>query len=75
MPRSRWKSSESDSLTEPEAVSGMRHGIRLAMELAAVYNRRTELGLTQPELAARAGLTQAKLSRIEGSDAVPPFRY
>ncbi|MFC6013769.1 helix-turn-helix domain-containing protein [Nocardia lasii] len=37
----------------------------------AVYGRRTELGLTQAELAERAGLTQAKISRIEGSDAVP----
>ncbi|WP_327343743.1 helix-turn-helix transcriptional regulator [Streptomyces europaeiscabiei] len=27
--------------------------------------------LSQTELAARAGLTQAKISRIEGSDTVP----
>ncbi|KAB8193810.1 helix-turn-helix domain-containing protein [Nonomuraea phyllanthi] len=31
----------------------------------------TELGLTQAELAERAGLTKAKVSRIEGSDTVP----
>nr|WP_249643725.1 helix-turn-helix transcriptional regulator [Nocardia sputi] len=37
----------------------------------AVYDRRTELGLTQADLAERAGLTQAKISRIEGSDTVP----
>nr|WP_307815176.1 helix-turn-helix domain-containing protein [Streptomyces sp. I4(2020)] len=37
----------------------------------AVHDRRTELGLTQTELADRAGLTQAKISRIEGSDTVP----
>ncbi|GAA3831424.1 hypothetical protein GCM10022206_82340 [Streptomyces chiangmaiensis] len=36
-----------------------------------MYDRRTELGLTQTELADRAGLTQAKISRIEGSDTVP----
>ncbi|MBF6464968.1 helix-turn-helix domain-containing protein [Nocardia beijingensis] len=72
MPHSRWKTGRDQGLTEPEAVSEVRHEIRLAMELAAaVYNRRTELGLTQAELAARAGLTQAKISRIEGSDAVP----
>jgi transcriptional regulator with XRE-family HTH domain len=34
-------------------------------------NRRIELGLSQSELAARAGLTQGKISRIEGSDTVP----
>ncbi|MEU1601319.1 helix-turn-helix domain-containing protein [Streptomyces sp. NPDC005708] len=49
-----------------------RREIRLSMALAkAVYDRRTELGLTQTELADRAGLTQAKISRIEGSDTVP----
>ncbi|MQY22778.1 helix-turn-helix domain-containing protein [Nocardia macrotermitis] len=37
----------------------------------AVYDRRIELGLTQTALAERAGLTQTKISRIEGSDAVP----
>jgi transcriptional regulator with XRE-family HTH domain len=37
----------------------------------AVYERRVELGLTQSQLADRAGLTQAKVSRIEGSDTVP----
>ncbi|MFE8952273.1 helix-turn-helix domain-containing protein [Streptomyces althioticus] len=37
----------------------------------AVYDRRAELGLTQTELADRAGLTQAKITRIEGSDTVP----
>jgi transcriptional regulator with XRE-family HTH domain len=36
-----------------------------------VYDRRTELGLSQEELAQRCGLTQAKISRIEGSDTVP----
>lgn len=36
-----------------------------------VYDRRTELGLTQVELAERAGLTQAEVSPIEGSDTVP----
>ncbi|MFI2282134.1 helix-turn-helix domain-containing protein [Nocardia beijingensis] len=67
---------EDDGLTEAEAVSEVRHEIRVAMELAAtVYNRRTEFGLTQAELADRAGLTQAKISRIEGSDAVATFRY
>ncbi|QMU80484.1 helix-turn-helix domain-containing protein [Streptacidiphilus sp. PB12-B1b] len=37
----------------------------------AVYDRRVELGLSQTELAVRSGLTQGKISRIEGSDTVP----
>ncbi|MFB9450783.1 helix-turn-helix domain-containing protein [Dactylosporangium vinaceum] len=30
-----------------------------------VYDRRTELGLTQGELAERAGMSQPQLSRLE----------
>jgi ribosome-binding protein aMBF1 (putative translation factor) len=37
----------------------------------AVYDRRTALGLTQAELAARAGMTQPQVSNIEGGDSVP----
>ncbi|WP_067659975.1 helix-turn-helix domain-containing protein [Nocardia harenae] len=79
MNHARWKPlrdrkiAESD--IEPDDVTEARHEIRLSMALAqAVYDRRTELGLTQTELAQRAGLTQADISRIEGSDAVPPLR-
>jgi transcriptional regulator with XRE-family HTH domain len=36
-----------------------------------VYDRRVELGLTQAELAARAGMTQPQLSRLEGGGATP----
>lgn len=76
MSHSRWKSLRerrlAEGLTEPEDVTEARREIRLSMSLAkAVYYRRTELGLTQTELADRAGLTQAKISRIEGSDTVP----
>ncbi|MFQ6325623.1 helix-turn-helix domain-containing protein [Nocardia sp. CWNU-33] len=72
MTHSRWSARKEEGHSEAEAVVEVRQEIRLAMALAeAVYIRRTELGLTQAELAARAGLTQAKISRIEGSDAVP----
>jgi ribosome-binding protein aMBF1 (putative translation factor) len=76
MNHSRWRTLRERKLapgfTEPEDVAETRREIRLSMALAqAVYERRTELGLTQSELAARAGLTQAKISRIEGSDTVP----
>ncbi|MFJ8717971.1 helix-turn-helix domain-containing protein [Streptomyces violaceus] len=45
---------------------------RLAGDLGqAVYNRRMELGLSQAELAERAGMTQPQVSRLEGGDTVP----
>jgi ribosome-binding protein aMBF1 (putative translation factor) len=76
MSHSRWKTLRerklTEGFTEPADVAEARHEIRLSMALAkAVYDRRTELALTQNELATRAGLTQAKISRIEGSDSVP----
>ena len=76
MSHSNWRTLRERKLaagfSEPEDVAAARREIRLSMALAkAVYERRVELGLTQSELAARAGLTQAKISRIEGSDAVP----
>ncbi|MDT0403893.1 MULTISPECIES: helix-turn-helix domain-containing protein [Streptomyces] len=37
----------------------------------AVYDRRTALGLSQSELARRAGMTQPQISNIEGGDSVP----
>jgi transcriptional regulator with XRE-family HTH domain len=36
-----------------------------------VFDRRTELGLTQAELAERAGMTQPQLSRLESGGATP----
>ena len=76
MSHTRWKSLRERQLTEgytePADVAEARREIRLSMALAqAVYDRRTELGLTHTELGERAGLTQAKISRIEGSDTVP----
>ncbi|MFD6436206.1 helix-turn-helix domain-containing protein [Streptomyces venezuelae] len=76
MSHTRWKLARERKLLEgrvetPEGAAE-RAEIRLAMTFAkAVYDRRTELGLTQAEVAERAGLTQAKISRIEGADAVP----
>jgi transcriptional regulator with XRE-family HTH domain len=36
-----------------------------------VHDRRVELGLTQTELADRAGMTQPQLSRLESGGATP----
>ncbi|MEV5826745.1 helix-turn-helix transcriptional regulator [Spirillospora sp. NPDC052242] len=37
----------------------------------AVHDRRVALGLSQAELARRAGMTQPQISNIEGGDSTP----
>ncbi|QMU74136.1 helix-turn-helix domain-containing protein [Streptacidiphilus sp. P02-A3a] len=76
MEHSRWKLTRERKLiegfTESAEIEEERQEHRLSMALAkVVYDRRVELGLSQTELAARTGLTQGKISRIEGSDSVP----
>ncbi|MFI6650793.1 helix-turn-helix domain-containing protein [Streptomyces sp. NPDC050529] len=76
MNHTRWKLARerelADGYAESPEVQAERADTRLAMAFAkAVYDRRKELGLSQAEVADRAGLTQAKVSRVEGADAVP----
>ena len=76
MDHSRWKLARErkqlESYHESPEIEQERQEHRLSMALAkAVYDRRIELGLSQTELAARSGLTQAKISRIEGYDTIP----
>ncbi|MET9885093.1 helix-turn-helix domain-containing protein [Streptomyces sp. NPDC006430] len=76
MNHARWKLAREKkaarAYVESDEVEAERAEIRLAMAFAkAVYDRRKALGLSQAELAERAGLTQAKISRVEGADAVP----
>ncbi|KOG44464.1 MULTISPECIES: helix-turn-helix domain-containing protein [Streptomyces] len=76
MNHARWKltreKTAAQGYVEPPEVRAERAEIRLAMAFAqAVYERRKALGLSQAQLAERAGLTQAKVSRVEGADAVP----
>ncbi|MFI6055826.1 helix-turn-helix domain-containing protein [Streptomyces violascens] len=76
MNHARWKLAREKALAEgyvePPEAAAERAEIRLAMAFAkAVYDRRTELGLSQAEVAERSGLTQAKISRIEGAGSVP----
>ncbi len=72
----RWKTLRERKLaegyTEAYEISEARREIQFSMAVAqAVHTRRTELGITRADLAERTGLTQAKVSRIEGSDTVP----
>ncbi|WP_405530560.1 helix-turn-helix transcriptional regulator [Streptomyces avidinii] len=76
MNQARWKltreKTAAQGYVEPPEVRAERAEIRLAMAFAkAVYERRKALGLSQAQLAERAGLSQAKVSRVEGADAVP----
>ena len=73
MNHSRWKTRQSRKLlgeTVEESPAYVEAGHTFALG-QAVYDRRTELGLSQAELARRAGMTQPQISNIEGGDSVP----
>ncbi|GAA1393060.1 hypothetical protein GCM10009639_25600 [Kitasatospora putterlickiae] len=56
--------------TVEESAAYVEAGYAFALG-QAVYDRRTELGLSQAELARRAGMTQPQISTIEGGDSLP----
>ncbi|MEU8799250.1 helix-turn-helix transcriptional regulator [Spirillospora sp. NPDC048819] len=68
-PHERWVPG---SGRDNDEVRAGREEARLAFELGnAVRQRRLALGLTQTELARRAGLTQPALSRLESGGPTP----
>jgi ribosome-binding protein aMBF1 (putative translation factor) len=75
MNHTRWKTARERQLhegDEPVAVSAARWEIKLAFDLGqAVHDRRTALGFSQSELAARAGMTQPQISKLELGGTVP----
>lgn len=73
MNHSQWKTRRTKKLlgeTVEESPAYIEAGYALALG-QAVYDRRTALGLSQTELARRAGMTQPQISTIEGGDSVP----
>jgi DNA-binding XRE family transcriptional regulator len=63
---SRWERTGADE--HAAAYEEARAALLLGQ---LVYDRRAELGLTQAELADRAGMTQPQLSRLESGGATP----
>ncbi|WP_405806841.1 helix-turn-helix domain-containing protein [Streptomyces sp. NBC_00210] len=73
MNHSQWKTRRTRKLldeTVEESPAYIEAGYAFALG-QAVYDRRTELGLSQTELARRAEMTQPQISNIEGGDSVP----
>jgi ribosome-binding protein aMBF1 (putative translation factor) len=59
-------------IAESPEVTKRREEIRMSWDLGqAVYDRRTELGLSQTELARRAGMTQPQVSKLELGGTMP----
>ncbi|MGY1453474.1 helix-turn-helix domain-containing protein [Streptomyces sp. SS8] len=73
MNHARWRTRRTrrllgEAVEESPAYTEAGHAFALGQ---AVYDRRTELGFSQTELARRAGMTQQRISTIEGGDLVP----
>lgn len=73
MNHAQWKTSRSrrllgEKVEESPAYVEAGHAFALGQ---AVHDRRTVLGLSQSELARRAGMTQSQISHIEGGDSTP----
>jgi DNA-binding XRE family transcriptional regulator len=77
MSRDRWGTTRGrrlpgELIPGDAEVTAARLDVRYALALGrAVHERRTALGLSQAEVARRAGMTQPQVSRIEGGDTVP----
>lgn len=73
MNHSQWKTRRTRKILGEqveESAAYVEAGYAFALG-QAVYDRRTELGLSQSELARRAEMTQPQISNIEGGDSVP----
>ncbi|MEV8017857.1 helix-turn-helix transcriptional regulator [Streptomyces sp. NPDC086554] len=76
MNHSQWKTRRARKLageSVEESLAYVEAGYAFALG-QAVYDRRTELGFSQTELARRAEMTQPQISNIEGGDSVPTLQ-
>lgn len=76
MNHSQWKTRRTRNLLGEqveESSAYVEAGYTFALG-QAVYDRRTELGLSQSELARRAGMSQPQISNIEGATLCRRFR-
>ncbi|MFI0742163.1 helix-turn-helix domain-containing protein [Streptomyces sp. NPDC021100] len=76
MNHTRWRLARETEMrhghSEPPAVIAEREQIRLAMALGQlVYDRRTALGLSEDDLAARLGTTAEEVEHIEVGGVLP----
>jgi transcriptional regulator with XRE-family HTH domain len=70
---SHWRTTRTRKLlgeTVEESPAYLQAGYAFALG-QAVHDRRSELGLSQTELARRADMSQPQISNIEGGDSVP----
>jgi ribosome-binding protein aMBF1 (putative translation factor) len=68
--RRSWSEKRADIMSAPGAAA--YEATRVRFELGeAVRHRREELGITQAELAARAGLQQPAIARFETGGTMP----
>ncbi|MFF4827986.1 helix-turn-helix domain-containing protein [Streptomyces sp. NPDC001312] len=80
MNHATWMTRRAKELADPATHLGPKaqeiyDETGLAIELGrSVYQRRTELGWSQAELARRAGMTQPAIARLENSLALPSTR-
>ncbi|GAB2693598.1 helix-turn-helix domain-containing protein [Kitasatospora kifunensis] len=77
MNHSQWKTAKAreflgEQVADGPEVMALRLEIRYARAFGqALYDRRTELALSQAEVARRAGLAESQIEQVEGGDVVP----